>query len=44
MECGWPSKVRSDKGGENVEVASAMISVRGTGRKSHITGSSVHNQ
>ena len=32
MECGWPSRVRSDKG-ENVEVARAMISV-----------SSVHNQ
>ena len=43
-ECGWPSRVRSDKGGENVEVAKAMINARGVGRKSHLTGSSVHNQ
>ena len=44
MECGWSLRVRSDKGGENIEVARAMLSVRGTGRKSHITGSSVHNK
>ena len=41
MECGWPSHVRSDKGGENVDVARAMLDHRGP---SHITGSSVHNQ
>ena len=43
-ECGWPSRVRSDKGGENIEVAQLMIAVRGIGRKSHLVGSSVHNQ
>ncbi len=41
---GWPSRVRSDKGGENVDVARAMIFSRGPGRRSHLTGSSVHNQ
>jgi len=28
-ECGWPSQVRSDQQGENVGVATAMVTVRG---------------
>ena len=43
-EYGVPSRVRSDKGGESILVCQFMITVRGSGRGSHIAGSSVHNQ
>ncbi|KAF6738324.1 hypothetical protein FQA47_007875 [Oryzias melastigma] len=41
---GVPSRVRSDKGGENVKVAHSMVQTMGQNRNSHITGRSVHNQ
>lgn len=43
-EYGIPIRTRSDKGGENVEIARFMIEARGAGRGSHICGRSVHNQ
>ena len=41
---GLPSRVRSDYGGENFQVALFMNLLQGTDRSSFITGESVHNQ
>ncbi|XP_062870184.1 uncharacterized protein LOC134332458 [Trichomycterus rosablanca] len=41
---GLPSRVRSDHGGENLQVALLMNLVQGIERRSHITGESIHNQ
>lgn len=41
---GVPSRVRSDYGGENVDIALLMNLLRGITRGSHLTGESVHNE
>lgn len=38
------SRVRSDRGGENIDVIYYMIERKGTGRGSALVGRSVHNQ
>ena len=44
QEFGFPSRVRSDHGGENYDVEQFMLIFCGLGRISHITGSSTRNQ
>lgn len=41
---GTPSRVRSDKGGENVLVCDFMLERKGYGTRSFVTGKSTHNQ
>ena len=43
-EYGRPSRVRTDRGGENMLIGEYMLQTRGTGRHSIIMGHSVHNQ
>lgn len=43
-ECRIPSRVRTDRGGENTLIGDYMIRQRGEGRGSIIMGRSVHNQ
>ena len=43
-EFGLPSRIRTDRGGENIEMAKYMIRNRGSDRHSVIAGKSVHNQ
>ena len=44
VEYGFPSQVRCDNGGENIDMARLMVTTRGTDLRSVITGSSTHNQ
>lgn len=40
----WPSRIRVDKGVENVLVCDAMVQAWGEGRGSFTAGPSTHNQ
>ncbi|XP_072157211.1 uncharacterized protein [Bemisia tabaci] len=43
QQFGWPKRVRSDKGLENIGVARCMLERRGPETKPFITGRSIHN-
>ena len=43
-EYGLPSRVRTDRGGENFLIGEYMLQNRGTGHGSIIMGQSTHNQ
>lgn len=40
----WPSRIRVDRGVENVSICDAMVAARGAGRGSYIAGPSTRNQ
>lgn len=44
METGVPSRIRTDKGGENTLLWERMTDLRGENRGSYLASSSVHNQ
>ena len=44
QEYGWPSRMRTDHGGENTQVWRLMEDRRGPNRGSFLVGSSTHNQ
>ena len=41
---GLPSRIRADKGGENILIKQLIEGIRGSERGSFIAGASVHNQ
>ncbi|XP_035688598.1 uncharacterized protein LOC118424168 [Branchiostoma floridae] len=42
-EYGFPSRIRTDRGSENVEIGRFMVNLRGHQHNAHFKGSSVHN-
>uniref|UniRef100_A0A1X7VAN8 Integrase core domain-containing protein n=1 Tax=Amphimedon queenslandica TaxID=400682 RepID=A0A1X7VAN8_AMPQE len=44
IRLGLPSRVRGDRGGENVQVVEFMVQQSGAGKEAFIFGRSVHNQ